>query len=527
MRNIKMWLATAVLLTSVGLNLRAQDDAQAVVSGAAQALGTANLMTIEYSGTGTIATFGQNWKHDVQWPEFKLTSYTVDIDYRTPAMRVDLTRDNPENGLPMQGGGYPLLAPQRVNQAVSGKFAWNSFGQNTVADLASVNDRTLEIWSTPQGVIKAAQAAGANVKTQIVKNSKGEITGTILTFPVGNTTFKATVTKDNLISRVEYTTDTAMLGDTTTTLLYSGYQDYGGVKFPAKMARLQGGVRSVNMDSYPTLTLAVNKVMPNATVAIDVPQNVQQAAAAPPAAIVPVVDKITDGVYLVSGQGPNSVAVEFSDHIAVVEAPVGDALVMARFDAIRKTIPNKPIRYVISTHHHFDHAGGVRAAVAEGAILVVPGWSRVFYDRVMLAPHTLNPDLQAKSPKEPMIEDVGTAFGTERDMREFTDGKRTLRVYRVLGSQEADAMLILYLPNEKMLIEADMFTPSTPNPDAVPAAPAGGAGGRGREAPLILTPEPLVLYNNIKRLKIDVETIVPLHGRPVKMAELLSTIGEN
>jgi len=85
-------------------------------------------------------------------------------------------------------------------------------------------------------------------------------------------------------------------------------------------------------------------------------------------------------------------------------------------------------------------------------------------------------------------------------------------------------MLILYLPNEKMLIEADMFTPTTPSPDAAPAAPAGG---RGREAPLILTPEPLVLYNNIKRLKLDVETIVPLHGRPVKMAELLSTIGEN
>jgi glyoxylase-like metal-dependent hydrolase (beta-lactamase superfamily II) len=321
-----------------------------------------------------------------------------------------------------------------------------------------------------------------------------------------------------LISRVEYTTDTAMLGDTVTTVLYSVYQDYGGVKFPTRMARLQGGVPSVQLDSYQTLTLTVNKVTPNVTVAIDVPP----AASAPPPPPVPVaVDAITDGIYLLSGQGANSVAVEFSDHTVLIEAPQGDALVTARFEAIRKTIPNKPVRYVVSTHHHFDHAGGIRAAVAEGATLIVPGWSRVLYDKVMLAPHTLNPDRLAKAPKQATMEDVGTAFGTERDMRELTDGKRTLRVYRVIGGQHADAMLMVYLPAEKMLIEADMFTPAV-----ALNATASEAGPRA-EIPLILTPEPLILYNNIKRLKIEVETIVPLHGRPVKMAELLKEIGEN
>jgi glyoxylase-like metal-dependent hydrolase (beta-lactamase superfamily II) len=524
----KIVLAAAMLAASVGLGVRAQDDPQAIVGAAAQALGTANLTTLQYSGTGTINTFGQSWKHDVPWPEFKLTSYTAVIDYRTPAMRVELERDNPDKGKPMQGGGYPLLAPQKVSQAVSGKAAWNVTGQNTSPALDTVNDRTLEIWSSPHGVIKAAQAAGTKVQGQTLKNAQGEPTGATFSFPVGNTTFRATLTTDNLLSRIQYTTDTAMLGDTVTTVLYSVYQDYGGVKFPTKMVRLQGGVPSVLLDSYQTLTLTVNKVTPNATVAIDVPQNVRQAVAAPPPAVAPVmVDKITDGVYLFSGQGANSVAVEFSDHVVLIEAPQGDALMTARFDAIRTAIPNKPVKYVVSTHHHFDHAGGIRAAVAEGATLIVPGWSRVLYDKVMLAPHTLNPDRLAKAPKKPSLEDVGTAFGTEREMRELTDGKRTLQVYRVIGSQHADAMLAVYLPTEKMLIEADMFTPEAPPSPSAPPAPESTAASRRTEAPLILTPEPLILYNNIKRLKLDLETIVPLHGRPVKMAELLKVIGEN
>jgi hypothetical protein len=517
MRKLEIALAFAILVVSVGLKVRAQDDAQAVVSAAAQALGAANLTSIQYSGTGTINTFGQSWKHDVQWPEFKLIAYTADIDYKAPAMRVIFTRDNPEKGKPMQGGGYPLPQPQRTEEEVSGKLAWDE-GQNGILALASANDRTLEIWSTPHGIVKAAQAAGASVKAQTVKNSQGEVTGTILTFPVGSTTFKATFTKDNLISRVEYATDTAMLGDTTTTVLYSGYQDSGGIKFPLRIVRLQGGVPSQELNSYQTLTLTVNKVTANPTVAINVPQNVQQAGSAPPAPIVPSVDKVADGIYLLSGQGPNSVAVELSDYVVMVEAPEGDKLVTARFDAIHKTIPNKPINFVVSTHHHFDHAGGVRAAVGEGATLIVPGWSRVLYDKVMLAPHTINPDLLTKEGKKPILEDVGTVFGTERDMREFSDGKRILRVYRVLASQEADAMLFAYLPAEKILVEADMF--NTTMTGAAVQIPVDAL-------PLNVPSEQLILYRNIKRLGLDVETIVPLHGRPVKMAELLKVIGEN
>jgi len=520
----RMLSATAILATFVVLTVRAQDDSQAVVNAAAQALGAATLTSLQYSGSGTIDTFGQNWKNDVPWPEFKLTTYTVNVDYSIPAMQAQLTRDNPERGKPMQGGGFPLFALQNLHHVVSGRLAWNVDGENATPALAAVNDRLLELWSTPHGIIKAAQAAGAKVKVETVKNSGGEPTGaTTLTFPMMNTTFKVNVTKEHLVSRAEYQTDTPMLGDTTHVMLYSNYQDFGGIKFPSRIAHVEGENPLFKLDGFPVMTLTVNKVTPNAKVP-EGPQNVQQAAAAaPPPPPAVKVDKIAEGVYVLSGQGANSVAVEFNDHVVLIEAPQNDALAMARFEAIRKMIPNKPVRYVINTHHHFDHAGGLRAAVAEGATIISHGLNQQFYEKVVQLPHTLNPDRLAKEPKKANIEYVGTVFGAGREERELTDGKRKLEIYRVAGSQHADAMLIGYLPAEKILVEADLFTPQAA-PVAIAARPpeAGAGAGGGR---LIVNPEPRNLYNNIQRLKLQVETIAPLHGSLVKMAELLKLLG--
>ncbi len=52
-------------------------------------------------------------------------------------------------------------------------------------------------------------------------------------------------------------------------------------------------------------------------------------------------------------------AVEFKDYVALVECPLNDARALAVMDAVKKTIPNKPIRYAVNTHHHFDHLGVV------------------------------------------------------------------------------------------------------------------------------------------------------------------------
>jgi hypothetical protein len=118
----KLMLATAVTAAFVSLTVVRAQDSKATLDAAAKALG--DVTTLQFSGTGTNNAYGQAFKPGDPWPAFKVTSYTATVDYKAPAMRMDLERTNPE-GKVRGGGGLPLLAPQRQNQAVSGKVAWN------------------------------------------------------------------------------------------------------------------------------------------------------------------------------------------------------------------------------------------------------------------------------------------------------------------------------------------------------------------------------------------------------------------
>src|SRR5258708_35395151 len=94
------------------------------------------------------------------------------------------------------------------------------------------------------------------------------------------------------------------------------------------------------------------------------------------------------------GSNANSVAVEFKDFIAVGEAPTSEARSSAVIAEIKKTIPNKPIRYVVVTHHHFDHSGGIRTYAAEGATVITDDHNKDYFQKVVLGPQSraLEPD---------------------------------------------------------------------------------------------------------------------------------------
>jgi hypothetical protein len=92
----------------------------------------------------------------------------------------------------------------------------------------------------------------------------------------------------------------------------------------------------------------------------------------------------------------------------------------------------------------------------------------------------------------------------------ISDGTRNLDVYYLQGSPHAEGMVVAYLPREKMLIEADVYTP--PAPDAqMPAMPPAAA---------------VNLYNNVLAYKLDVSTILPLHGRMVPWSDFMRFIGK-
>jgi len=240
---------------------------------------------------------------------------------------------------------------------------------------------------------------------------------------------------------------------------YTAYRDFAGLKFPTRIVQKQGG--------FPILDLTVIDVKPNAAVDIQPPQ---QDAGAPGAPVE--TERIADGVFYIKGQ-EHSVAVEFKDYVVVVEAPVNEARSVAVIAATKRLIPNKPIKYLINTHHHFNHLGGIRTYVDEGATIVTHQANKAFYEKIFAMPHTLVPDRLSRSKKKANIETVA-------GKKVLTDGRRTAELYLQKGSPHDDGLIFIYLPEEKILIEADADNPPIPQ--------------------------------NIERLKLDIDRILPIHG---------------
>jgi len=463
----------------------------ATLDAAARALGATTLTSIQYSGSGTNNAFGQAYAPGGPWPAFKIISYTASINYATPAMRIELERFNPE-GVIRGGGGLPLLAPQRQVQVVSGDFAWNVAGQNAAPAQAALDDRLRAIWLTPHGVIKAAQNAAAQTVITRQRGAGGAIS-TVIAFPARGVDVKATLNADNLVERVETRGDDPWFGDIIIETTYSDYRDFGGVKFPTRIAQTQGG--------FPTLMLTIADVRPQADVTIEVPANVRQAPA-PPAPAVET-RQLADGVFHLTGGFQHTTAVAFKDHIVLVDAGPDETRARDVFEAAKKAIPNKSIKYLINTHHHFDHLGGLRYAVSEGVRVITQVQNKSFYDKVLANPHTVKPDRLSQSPKAAVFETVG-------DTRVLTDGTRRMVLHRIQGFSHDDTVLMAYLPKEKILIQTDAYNPppaDAPRPPAI--------------SPLFVT-----LYDNIQRLKLDVVQIVPGHGRLVTFTDLRAAVGK-
>jgi glyoxylase-like metal-dependent hydrolase (beta-lactamase superfamily II) len=165
---------------------------------------------------------------------------------------------------------------------------------------------------------------------------------------------------------------------------------------------------------------------------------------------------------------------------------------------------------VINTHAHFDHAGGLRAYAAEGATILTYQLNKPYYEKVFALPRALNPDKLLQSKKRAAIEAVG-------EKKVLTDGAHTIELYHI-PSGHSDGMLIAYLPQDKVLVEADLYTP----PAA--AAPAGASTSASKDNPV--NPYTLGLVENLDKLKLDYNKILPLHGRIATKDELMTAAGK-
>src|SRR5262245_60952027 len=478
-----MRILAAALLTAVLALLpfaAEAQDSKATLEAASKALGTADVKSIEMQGNGVMFLVGQSAVPGEPWPLFNVRTFTRVVNYDTASLREDLMRTRALE--PPRGGGAYVRGEHPVVSMLSGDHAWNITPLGPAAAPVALADRQFQFWSTPHGIIKAAMAKPAGVQ------------GRTIAFGIPGR-FRATAALDaeNLVERVDATLSNPVLGDMAVTVNYADYRDFGGVKFPTKIRQAYGG--------YPALELTITEVRVNGPADIKVPDNVRLAGN--PYMRVQS-QKVADGVWYLTGGSHHSVVIEMSDHLIVAEGPLNDDRALAVIAEARKLVPGKPIKYLIVSHHHFDHSGGVRAFAGEGATIIVQDGGRAYFEKILAAPATVAPDHLAKSGKKAMVEGV-------RDRRVLTDGTRTVEIRQVTGIQHTDDMLMVYLPKEKFLIEADAYTPPAPNAQPM-------------SQPSIFT---ISLYENVTKQGLAVDQILPLHGRIVPLAELQKAAGHS
>lgn len=470
--------AVLALLASCAVR---NESAEPVLRQSLQAMGGASLKTLAYSASGTGTTFGQAWVPGHEWPRITIPSFSRQIDYENAAMREDSVRVRAE---PNGGGALPLMGTgeQRATGLVRGQYAWNLVGPAPVPAPVALEQRIHDLWTTPHGVLQAALRNGATVRAD------GGASLVSFTQPGW---YRATVRigANGLVERIDSVHPHPVSGDTTVITEYSGYRDHGGVKFPSRIVQQQGG--------SPVYDLQVTEVRPNAAVAIELPPAVQSFTERV------ATEKVADGVWYLAGGSHHSVLIEMRDHLILVESPLYDGRALAVIAEARRLVPGKPIRYVVNSHHHFDHTGGLRAAASEGATLVVSEQARPWFEQAFGIPNAIRPDALQRSGRRASFLGVGTTA------RQLGDDARPVEVHQIADSIHARGFLMVWLPRERLLVEADAFTPGAPG-----SAP----------------PNPPNLNNvnlaqNIDRLRFNVDRILPLHGRIVPLAELHRVIG--
>jgi glyoxylase-like metal-dependent hydrolase (beta-lactamase superfamily II) len=463
-------------------------DLKTAVDKSLKSMGAADVKTLVISGEGWDGCVGQAFDpNSPTWRKFSNKNYVRSIDFEARGWRLQRVRGEGEN--PGRGGcnaGPVPDTPQNVVTSLNPNSPWAT---------------QLEFILLPEGFLKTALEKNATVKTEKIKGKPY----TVLSFTGDN---KAPVTgyinDVGYVEKVETKIDNNVLGDIVWNATYTDWKDFGGVKFPTHIVQYQG--------TPEYFELNVSDVKSNVPVDLTQPAGRGGRGGAgrgpgrgEPAG--PISEDLGGGFWLITG-GYAAIVADFKDYIVVVEGPQNDMRANQVIAEAKRLVPNKPIRYVINTHAHFDHSGGLRAFAAEGATIITYQSNKAYYEKIFKYPHTLAPDTLSQKTPQPKLK-----IETMTEKKVLTDGNHVIELYHVQGSTHDMGMLIAYLPKQKVLLEADEFN----------------VGPANAPTPASVNPYHTNLLANIERLKLDVDRIIPVHlpndNRKVTMAELHTAAG--
>jgi glyoxylase-like metal-dependent hydrolase (beta-lactamase superfamily II) len=452
---------------------------QQIVNDAAAALGgrerVAAVRTLTVEGEGTLYNLGQDMRPGASGQTFTAAGFKRTLDVSGARMRTEYTRT--PNFQYFQG-----QQPQRIVQGQDGEVGYNIGANGNPARIgaAAARDRRAELYHHPIPLIRHALAEGTQVTN--ARTDGGERLVDIAL--AGGPTLTLAVDGSGVPTRIQFPVAHPNLGDVTVSTSLADYQEVNGLRLPGRLV--------TKTDDFTTAEIRIAKQTVDAD-AGDLAAPAALTAAAPPAAAAPnvVAEVVAPGVWLLAGQGAHSVVAEFSDHLVLIEAPTSEARTLAVIAKAKELVAGKPLRRVVTTHHHFDHTAGIRAAIAEGMTIVTQSGNEAFFEEVAQRPHTISPDTLAKNPRPVTVETVD-------DELVLKDAAMTMVLYHVAGNPHSETMLMAHFPAAKVIVEVDAYSPgSQVNPYA------------GN------------LADNITKRKLAVDRIVPLHGAIAPIADLL------
>jgi glyoxylase-like metal-dependent hydrolase (beta-lactamase superfamily II) len=294
--------------------------------------------------------------------------------------------------------------------------------------------------------------------------------------------------KTGLLSKHEFLTTDPFAGDSVTEMIFTGYRQENGRWVPTgRLDRRSGELMN---------DLKFADVLFNAPLTDDnfkIPTGLKASTPAPAAQPF---TKYSENVYTVNASGYNVLAVGFKDHVFVMEAPIGDGVSRQATAEIKKLFPGKPIKYVAVSHHHDDHAGGIRTYIAEGSTLIAMPGERAFFEKVAKSRFTIDPDALTQNPQPLKIELL------KEGKRTLTDGTTTVELIDIGPGGHTDEMLVAYMPAEKLIFQGDLVN-----------RPSNGD-------PATINDTTVHFANWLESSKLSVERIIGVHGPPSTLDEL-------